>query len=160
MSLQYIIDGYNIINHPQFTATHKNNLLPQLSLAGFIRAKNLSGSRKNKVTLVFDGYPPPDTRTGDEGGINVIFSRRISADEKIKMLVEEAANRKNIAVVTDDKEISFMVKSLGARCLGVGEFIGAKEKSTSSRKKGLTAPELNYSQMHKINEELRRIWLK
>ncbi|MBM3250334.1 MAG: NYN domain-containing protein, partial [Candidatus Omnitrophica bacterium] len=57
MSLQYVIDGYNIINHPQFSRTQKSPEDPVGSLLWLIRSKRLTGSAKNKVIVVFDGYP-------------------------------------------------------------------------------------------------------
>lgn len=160
MSLHYIIDGYNIINHPQFTRTHKSSQDSRTALLSFIRRKRLTGSLKNKVTVVFDGYPDSSAAPFDESGIRVIFSRRVSADEKIKMLVEETAGRKNIIVVSDDKEIKFMVKSLRARVSGVDEFFSVKEKAENGRKGEIIEAGLNYTQMQKINEELSRLWLK
>ncbi len=123
----------------------------------FIRAQNLTGSPKNKVTIVFDGYPPNGEWPDEGGDIKVIFSRKINADEKIKMIVEESANRKGITVVSDDKEIKFIAKSLGAVVAGAQEFIGRKDKP-KRYKDGALKPELTYSQMHKINQELRQIW--
>lgn len=77
------------------------------------------------------------------------------------MLVEESANRKNIVVVSEDKDIKFMVRHLGARHMGIEEFIGRKEKTMENKqKKDFLTPELTYTQMHKINQELRKIWLK
>lgn len=89
--------------------------------------------------------------------MNIIFSQRISADEKIKMLIEESGQRKNMAVVSDDNDIKFFVKSFGARSVGVEEFINPKKHE--NLKKDLLKPELTYSQMDKINRELRKIWL-
>ena len=160
MSLHYIIDGYNIINHPQFTRTHKSSQDSRSALLSLIRRKRLTGSLKNKVTVVFDGYPDLSAAPFDESGIRVIFSRRVSADEKIKMLVEETANRKNIIAVSDDKEIKFMVKSLRARVSGVDEFFSVKEKAKNGRKEEMMEAGLNYTQMQKINEELSRLWSK
>lgn len=160
MPLQYIIDGYNIINHPQFTRRVKTSQDNRLALIALIIRKKLTGSLKNKVAIVFDGYPDASAQIPEDKSLGVIFSRRVSADEKIKMLVEETANRKNIIVVSDDREIKYTVNSLGAHALGVDEFFAAKEKSGKIRKNEPIKPELNYSQMHKINEELSRIWLK
>jgi predicted RNA-binding protein with PIN domain len=152
MSLQYIIDGYNLINHPLF-------LKKQLGV--FLRIGRLTSSSKNKVTIIFDGYPLKWPVLEDNlPDIQVIYSLRLSADEKIKMLVEESGNRKNIVVVSDDKEIRYTVKAQGARIMGIEEFINSKQKSRSLKDKGLITPELSYSQMHKINQELRKIWLK
>lgn len=110
--------------------------------------------------MVFDGYPVAGEESNVDADIGVIFSRKISADDKIKRLVEESANRKNIVVVSDDNEIKFMVKSLGARSVGIEEFIRSKDKTKMRKNKEIFSYELTYSQMHKINQELRQIWLK
>ena len=160
MSLQYIIDGYNIIKHPLFRHPHKNIEDPGISLLTFISLKKLTGSPKNKTTIVFDGYPKTGATDCHDSNISLLFSRKISADEKIKNLVEESASRKTIVVVSDDREIKFMVESLGARSMGVEEFIETKERSRKSQSKDFETVELTYSQKHKINQELRKIWLK
>ena len=159
MSLQYVIDGYNIINHPEFVRKYKQPLSPQTALSIFIKTKRLTGSTKNRVFIVFDGYPPSDFSSSDSSDSGIIFSRKISADEKIKRIVEESAQRKNIVVVSDDKEIKLIVKSLGAQWLGVEDFIGPKKRTKSAQGKDLLKQELNYSQMDAINKELSKLWL-
>lgn len=63
-------------------------------------------------------------------------------------------------VVSDDKEIRFFAKGLGARVMGVEEFlepgIAAPRRTASEHAK----PELGQSEVRRINEELKRIWLK
>lgn len=108
--------------------------------------------------MVFDGYP--DSRyLNHQTYIEVIFTREGSADERIRRIVEESNNAKNIVLVSDDKEIRLFAKSYGAKIQGIEEFISGKEKFQKN-KKDMLKPELTYSQMHKINQELRRIWLK
>jgi len=68
--------------------------------------------------------------------------------------------RKNIVVVSNDKEVRFIVKSLGAKCAGIEDFISPKKKTQRESSKGILKPELSYSQMHRINQELRKLWLK
>lgn len=157
MSSQYIIDGYNITNHLLF-----NRLIPgkkkepRISLLDFLINKRPCGSPKNKVIVVFDGFsdlPQPQGRFN----IEVIFSGRKTADERIKKILEESPNPRNIRVVSDDKEIRFFARYCHAESLSVEDFI--KPKSTPVRKEALK-PELNYTQIHKINQELSRIWLK
>jgi hypothetical protein len=65
-----------------------------------------------------------------------------------------------MVVVSDDKEIRFLVRPLGVRLMSVEEFIAPKDKSAARRPKDIEAQELTYTQMHKINEELRKIWLE
>ena len=163
MSLQYIIDGYNIINHTLFLKQKDRKTKEQKhELLNYIKREGLGGSLKNKITVVYDGYPPHEFNQDKAftHQIEVIFSRNISADDKIKKIVEESAMRKNIVVVSDDKEVRFIAKSLGAKCAGVEDFICLESKSQRESKRETLKHELSYSQMHRINQELRKLWLK
>lgn len=93
----------------------------------------------------------------DDGNIKVIFSRNESADLRIKKIAELVSNPKNLIVVSDDKEISIFIKSCGAKSISVEEFLGSKDKA--GKLLPLSEEELTYSQMHKINEELKKLWL-
>ncbi len=88
----------------------------------------------------------------------VIFSRVESADERIKKLLELIPNPKNVVVVSDDKEIIFFAKSCGAKSQSVEGFLSFQDKERSARA-GAPVPEITYTQMHKINEELKKLWL-
>ena len=159
MSLRYAIDGYNIIKHPLFTQQAAKKIQDsRISLLEFIRINRLCGSRKNKVTVVFDGYP--DSRyPGYDEDMEVIFSRKESADDVIKRLVQEWGNFKNTVVVSEDKEIKFFVRPYGVKVEEVAEFFRCKEKAVMKSKESIE-PKLTYTQMHKINKELMQIWLK
>lgn len=116
--------------------------------------------------MVFDGYPPAEAAGLGEEGIEVIFSRKDSADERIKKIVESQANPKNIVVVSDDKEIKFFARASGSLAMAIEEFIPtAREKREKAlkraplRREDIKA-ELNYSQMEDINRELKGLWLK
>jgi predicted RNA-binding protein with PIN domain len=167
MSLQFIIDGYNIINHPQFIPENRRAIKdPRISLLELIKYKRLCGSPKNRVSVVFDGYPKiQDSAIGD-ANIKVVYSGGDSADTKIKTMLENSRNIKNTVVVSDDKEIKFFAKSLGAKIKATEEFIKPKTKSlgVDNRKKQPRDEffdyELTYTQRSKINEELRKIWLE
>jgi predicted RNA-binding protein with PIN domain len=160
MSLQYIIDGYNITNHPSFI-----KLIPKrysdsrLALVQLIKTSGLTASPSNKCLVVFDGYADSAWDNLAAGNIEVTFSRRVSADERIKRLVELTSTPKNIIVVSDDKEIIFFVRSCGARSMSAEDFLGTRKKKGSVGKKTPPEPEISYTQMHKINEELRKLWL-
>jgi predicted RNA-binding protein with PIN domain len=148
------------MNHPLFPKAHKATDFPQKSILSFIKIKRLAGSAKNKVVLVFDGYSREIGTDYPEENYNVIFSRTISADEKIKKIVEKIGNRKSTIVVSDDKEVKFIARSQGARHMSVEEFIKPKGKIKGQARESLAPPELSYTQMRKINEELSRVWLK
>ena len=114
---------------------------------------------QNKFTVVFDGYPKVSAKNLEETDINVVFSREETADAWIKRMVETSKNPKNIVVVSDDREIIFFVKSIGASSIGIEEFINPQVKP-QRKKEDLIKSELNFSQINKINQELKALWLK
>lgn len=159
MSLVYVIDAYNLTNHALFKPkTKSDHNLPGNTLS-FIVSKKPSLAKKNKIILVFDGYCRREWQVCDSQNIMIIFSRKASADEKIKKIVEDSPDRKNIIVVSCDKELSFIVRSLGAACQPVEEFLGVKKISNRNQRNSDGAEELSYSDKHKINEELKKLWL-
>lgn len=160
MSLQYLIDGYNLLHSPYFQYPPGNNKDSRVALLEFIRARKLTGSSKNKVTVVFDGYCGELSPERERLGMGVIFSGDESADDRIKKEVERALNRKVLVVVSDDREIGFFARQAGARHLGLEGFAGVKKKQGKgcSGNEGATS-ELSYSQKHKIDEEMKKMWL-
>lgn len=158
MSLRYIIDGNNVLHHPDLTSPRRG-CDPRFALVDFILKYKLTGSRKNKVTLVFDGYPPATLKGEPPDNIEIMFSRKETADQTIRRLLEKAATAKSILVVSDDKEIKIFTRLIGARSLAVKDFLGRKNKTAFPQDSSLK-PELSYSQIDKINQELRKIWLE
>lgn len=156
MSLQFVIDGYNIINHPAFSQKCNKIRPSPEALLKLIKINRPCG--KNNAIVVFDGYPPQDFYAQADN-VEVIFSREESADDKIKRIVESYGNRKIIVVVSDDNEVKFFARSSGAKAMSAEEFLNPESKSRS-RKENMAESKLSYSQMHKINEELKKIWLR
>ncbi|MBI3991603.1 MAG: NYN domain-containing protein [Candidatus Omnitrophica bacterium] len=159
MPLHYVIDAYNIINHIAFISIRKKIKDPHRALLELIKNRRPGKKFKSNITMVFDGYPKVSVQNLQEAGIDIIFSRGQTADAKIKSLVETSKNPKNIVVVSDDREIQFYCRSVGAHILGVEEFIIAPEPKQQRRKEEQIKAELNYSQISKINHELRELWL-
>lgn len=161
MSLVYVIDAYNIINHSAFSRYASGCVKDaRLALVDFIKTKRPCGSLKaNRAVLVFDGYGDlPPEREG--AGVEVIFSQEITADEYIKGLLEASSgNPKNIFVVSDDKEVKSYARLARAGVLGVEEFMAPKLKPRNRSDSDLKV-ELTYSQVDVINRELRKKWLK
>lgn len=165
MSLHYVLDGYNIINQDPALATAKleegRNRLCRL-----ISSQRPQGSRNNAVTVVFDGRS--DFSGGETtAGVRVVFSRDETADEKIKRIVAGEKNRKNTVVVSDDRELRYYVRALGARVVGVKEFLGRggaadviRSGIRGKKGPGTNAPKhISKSLEHQITTELRQIWL-
>ena len=162
MSLQYIVDAYNLINHPAFKpAKQSANIV--YSLINFIKTNHLIGSKNNYLVLVFDGHPPADGQVPqEETGLTCVFSYQLEADELIKQMVEASTSVKNIIVVSDDKQVRLMSRLMHAQISSVEEFIyGKNHKNLEIRAEDDAAdPKLNYSQISKINAELKKKWLE
>jgi len=156
MSLHFIIDGYNLIK--QTNLLKRANLEDsRAALIRFLTIERPQGSRNNKITVVFDG------KEGDfchrpVSYIQVIFAQKQSADDKIKRLVEKSPNPKNVVVVTNDKEIRFFVRQLGAEVKTTEEFL-LKSQQQKAKAKIDDKIDLSPSESARITEEMKKLWL-
>jgi len=157
MSLRYIIDGYNLIRHRAYQGRSQSKD-ERRGLLEFIRTRRPCGSRKNRVTVVFDGYS--GERRAPDTDIEVIFSCDISADDRIRRLLEAGPKDKSVVVVSDDRQVREFCRLYGATALGVEEFLAPKEGRVSAKEAESVKPELSSSQMRRINQELKDLWLK
>ncbi len=118
------------------------------------------------VVVVFDGFPSKDMVADmlkERRQINIIFSGKGSADEKIRDILESGANNRNTVVVSDDKEIKFLVRSHLGRWMSVEDFLSRPARTGRAPDKLARegdAEALSYSQKQAINQELIRLWLK
>jgi predicted RNA-binding protein with PIN domain len=127
------------------------------ALVQFIEKYRPQGSRKNKVSIVFDGREDiPSYKENTQ--IEIIFTKRESADDRIKKIVQRSKNPKQIVVVTDDRQIRFFVHQSGAKVMAVNDFLSIKNKIESAeiKKEDKHIPiDVEIS----ITDELRKIWL-
>lgn len=151
--LWYIIDGWNVIYK---IPSIKDKSLPRQELIFFIRSKRLTGSGRNRVTVVFDGNAPLSHTLGDKQ-FEVVFSGSRSADDIIKKKAKEYSRNANVVVVTDDREIIQDIRSSGIRYSRVDDFL-AKAKGNKILKQ--ETKNISYTLQREITEELRKIWLK
>ncbi|MEK7083873.1 MAG: NYN domain-containing protein, partial [Patescibacteria group bacterium] len=107
-----MIDGYNLIKRtPAFASKSLKD--GRQALIAFIERQRPQGSARNQVTVVFDGKPGM-CGFPVVGEVGVVFTEYETADDLIKYRVEEARNKKEIVVVTDDKQLLLYVRGLGA----------------------------------------------
>ena len=116
------------------------------------------------MTIFFDGRPGRIDTPGTLK-VKVTFTGDHSADDRIKKAVTDAQNKKSYVVVTDDREVQYYVRSLGAKVLKVREFLGqtkshqdktyAGEKPASRDSAKVLSKDLEQA----INSELEQIWL-
>ncbi|MCM8791967.1 MAG: NYN domain-containing protein [Candidatus Omnitrophica bacterium] len=158
MPLCYILDGYNIIKNSEFNKV-KTLKDQRYALIRMIQEKKPFGSKNSKITIVFDGksdvlgHPLLSVQN-----IEVIFTQNESADEWIKRRISKARSADQMVVVTDDKEILFFIRSYSAKAMKVEDFL--RKLKPKEIPQEFTKPELSFSEINRINEELRKIWLK
>jgi predicted RNA-binding protein with PIN domain len=154
MSVHYIIDGYNVLKKiPQISKLELKQ--GRQSLLDIIKKYNLCG--KNEVTIAFDGRADVISYAHKSPYV-VKFSENESADKLIERLVKKSENPQKVIVVTDDKELRFNVKRLGAEVISVKEF-GKKIPEKKSKERPIKKQPLKQDEAKKITEELKRIWL-
>jgi len=151
--LTYIIDAFNLIYKVDELASAA---APHASLLQFLRSHHLTGSRNNRVVVVFDGHDNSDV--SGEREYEIVFSGPRTADDVIKERVCGTSNRSQIVVVSDDRGVTSFVKAEGAKVKSVEEFI-----KNSGRRIGLPPDDeksISYEERQKIKEELERLWVK
>ncbi|MBN2323031.1 MAG: NYN domain-containing protein [Spirochaetes bacterium] len=117
----YIIDGYNVILHGSFSGNRDIVRQKEFFLRGL---DSYAAKKRVQMTIVWDGKPPPGSTRGGARVKNVYSGEGRSADDRIVAMVERSGHRKRMVVVSDDrKHIRHTVRALGARTMGVGEFL-------------------------------------
>lgn len=126
------------------------------------------GSANNRVTVVFDGNLE-NFGAMKSSVAKVVFSQGESADDKIKNIVAQAKNAKNIVVVSDDRDIQYAVRALGAKTSGTRKFLNKVKDSTAKKKISRKNPEksgtsesrkvISKREEFKITAEVGQIWL-
>ena len=145
--LVYIIDGFNLVYK---VPSLKKSVNPRKALINYIQDNGLTGSRNNKVIVVFDGFKNLDDTFY---GCEVVFSGERKADDIIKNKVKNAHNKRQIVVVSDDREIIDSIKAEGAVSISVFGFIKKKHKK---EKEGIDNKDISYSLQREITEDLRK----
>lgn len=99
----YIIDGNNLIGKIKFlNQLHKKNKIQSAEKLALIVGRYFH-SKKIAVSLHFDGFQSDVIKVP---GIKIIYSGKLSADERIKKEIENSKNPKNIILVTSDNNLA------------------------------------------------------
>jgi predicted RNA-binding protein with PIN domain len=160
MSLLYIVDGYNAIKRSS-TFDHKILKEARNRFLAWLEHERPHGSLRNRLIVVFDGSSEV-FGLKEPTSFEVIFTAGESADDKIKKIVADCPDPKEIVVVTDDKDLAFSVRSNGAKIMSTDEFLskGAHAKKVILRPQNVEPKvSLNIVEREKITEELKKIWL-
>ena len=116
----YLIDGNNVIGQRVGWHHDKPGSRRQFieDLVRFIRHQSTT------VSVVFDGAPDKTLPDGSNyHGLKIFYARPGSdADTRIVELVEAERNRKNLVVVTSDRNLTARVRVCGVRVMRSGLF--------------------------------------
>lgn len=154
----YLIDGLNVIYHLK---GKQAKLFPHETLLYFLRAYRLTGSSKNRVTIVFDG-PFQQQIKENCRDFEIIFSMGESADDIIVRLIEKNSNNQyRIKVVTNDRELGYRCKMRHAEVIKVDDFLAKTKKETNLKKENLQdGKQIPWQTAKEITEQLKKKWLK
>jgi predicted RNA-binding protein with PIN domain len=116
----YLIDGNNVIGQRVGWHRDKPGARRQLieDLVRFIR------HHRAKLSVVFDGAPDRYLPDGSNyHGLKIYYARPGSdADARIVELVEAERNRKNLIVVTSDRNLTARIRVCGVQVMRSGSF--------------------------------------
>jgi predicted RNA-binding protein with PIN domain len=116
----YLIDGNNVIG--QGVGWHRDKAGSRRRLMQELA--RLAGAKKLRLAVVFDGAPDLQFPDGSSyRGVKVFFARPGSdADTRIIEMAEAERNKKNLIVVTSDRNLAARVRVCGVRVMRSGEF--------------------------------------
>jgi predicted RNA-binding protein with PIN domain len=169
MSRHLLLDGYNVLRKiRRFADLSLED--GRRALIRFVQETRPQGSHRNSVTIVFDGRE--DVVSLDfPADVRVIFSKGESADEAIKRIVQESRSPREIVLVTEDRELGYCCRNLGAEIWSVAGFTAQAMKSGEKLRSGVSRGPRRPKEASegkvigkvfedKVNRELARIWLK
>lgn len=101
-----IIDGYNLIHTipsmKKMLAHHAESARELLIHS----VSQLTHKKKFRCSIVFDGSAPNTAqKQSSHAPVHVIFSFSVTADEKIKAMIEHSKNRRQLVIISSDQEI-------------------------------------------------------
>ncbi len=157
MSIHYIIDGYNVVKQVKFL-TGQRLRAGREGLVSYIEKRRPQGSRKNRVTVVFDGKSEIEDHP-QTSSVKVVFSKGMSADDKIKRMVEHSLRPSDMIVVTDDRAVIYYCRSAGARVKSVKEFLRGPASSPVKQDDRPDKPDPESRACREITGYLEKLWL-
>jgi len=118
--MPYIIDGDNLIgSSPDISLEDPDSRSKLVQVV-----QKYQESRKNNITIVFDGAPQNGLLREDiRSKFSVVYPRESSsADEEIKRILNGFHYFKDVTLITSDKELKAFAKEKGAKTVSSIEF--------------------------------------
>jgi len=144
--MHVIVDGYNVMH-----ALPVDREWPGVSFrdrrAYFLGLiQSYAGTRKHKITVVFDGAKGGDDLGSREmaGSIEVVYSPRgVEADGIIMRMAESSSRPGEILLVSSDKSLADYVGSIGASTARADELL-RKLRAGRHEQTGLSEPAADF----------------
>lgn len=115
----YLIDGNNLIGKlKKLFAIQKKDRQSARSKLVFLLERNFK-DRKEHITLFFDGF---EKEAIPFLAGKIIYSNKKTADEEIKLMIENTGSRRSLIVVSSDIEIINFAKSCGCQVISSEAF--------------------------------------
>jgi len=118
--MPYLVDGNNLMAQTIGWSLDKAGARKRviLDLARFVAVN------KVKMKVVFDGSPDAEFPEGCKfKSVEILYARPGSdADSRIKQLVEQSSNVRDLIVVTSDRSLGSTVSRRGAKVIQSGKF--------------------------------------
>lgn len=117
--LTYLIDGNNLIGKiPSiFKLQNKDKQASREKISHIL--DRYFHSKKSKVILFFDGFENGKINTSN---LKIIYSDKLSADNKIKTYISDSKSTKNIVVITSDSNLAQFAKKCSSTIISSDSF--------------------------------------
>jgi len=159
MALHYILDGYNIIKKTPHLKDKKLRCA-RTALIEFIEIHRPHGSRRNQITLVFDGSSEVFYDCECSYETKIVFTKNETADDYIKHYVDNSRFPKSICIVTDDRDVRLYCRSSRAIIMNVAEFMKKKLENKRKNSRNEIDQKVSPGDSLRITDELKSLWLK
>jgi predicted RNA-binding protein with PIN domain len=146
----YLIDGNNLIGKiPKLFSLQKKDGQSSREQLAFTLERYFS-KKKAKFIIHFDGYKnlPIKLSSG-----KIIYSDNCTADENIKIQIEQAKNRKNISVISSDFSIAQYAKKCSCEVISSEDFA-----AQMLSEKDNNVEESIVDSLKKENEEFKKLF--
>jgi uncharacterized protein len=115
--MPYLVDGNNVM-----ATFHSNRIVARRmlieALIKFISANHV------KLKVVFDGVPDDEFPENLKfKSVHILYARPGSdADSRIKDILRVASYKRDITLVSSDRELALFARNQGARCISAQDF--------------------------------------
>jgi predicted RNA-binding protein with PIN domain len=116
----YIIDGNNLIGKiGALQKLQKKNKQSSREKLAFILESYFLGRQNTKISLHYDGFAGQSINVQN---IRIIYSGKKTADDEIKSQIEQEQNRRNLIIVSSDRNLKDFASVCGCDWISCEDF--------------------------------------